>query len=262
MDLASIQQIAIAGAYRGGEVLRRHFGKLTQIRKKGAIDLVTQADTESEEAIIGVIRSRFPEHSILAEESGLSQGGQAGQWIIDPLDGTTNYAHGVSQFAVSVAFAWQGEVVVGIVLNPMAGELFAAVKGQGSQLNGRTIRVSNSDRVSESLLVTGFPYDLQRLFDPVVERFARCLRAAQGVRRLGSAALDLCWVSAGRFDGFWEQNLAPWDTAAGALIANEAGAVTTDFANAPYSIEKKEIVSTNGLIHEEMISLLQIKEGE
>jgi myo-inositol-1(or 4)-monophosphatase len=262
MDLKSIQQIGIAGAYQGGEVLRRHFGKLTQIRKKGAIDLVTQADTESEEAIIGVIRRRFPEHAILAEESGLSQGHQSGKWIIDPLDGTTNYAHGLSQFAVSVAFAWQGEVVVGIVLNPMAGELFTAVKGQGSQLNGRTMRVSNSDKVSESLLVTGFPYDLQRLFDPVLARFTRCLRAARGVRRLGSAALDLCWVAAGRFDAFWEQNLAPWDTAAGALIANEAGAVTTDFANAPYCIDKKEIVSTNGLIHEEMISLLRIKEGE
>jgi myo-inositol-1(or 4)-monophosphatase len=262
MDLDSVQRIAIASAYRGGEVLRRHFGKLTQIRKKSAIDLVTQADTESEKAIIGVIHSRFPEHTILAEESGLSQGSQPGQWIIDPLDGTTNYAHGLSQFAISIAFALDGEVVVGVVFNPMAGELFSAVKGQGSQLNGRAIRVSNSAKVSESLLVTGFPYDLQNLFDPVLKRFARCLRAARGIRRLGAAALDLCSVAAGRFDAFWEQNLAPWDTAAGVLIANEAGAITTDFANAPYRLEKKEIVSTNGLLHEEMISLLRLEDFE
>jgi myo-inositol-1(or 4)-monophosphatase len=145
-------------------------------------------------------------------------------------------------------------------LSPVTGELFTAVKGKGAALNGRSIRVSNSPTVSESLLVTGFPYNLKDYFNPLLTRFSNCLQASQGVRRLGSAAIDLCFVACGRFDGFWEQNLKPWDTAAGELIAREAGAVITDFSNKPFTIDKKEVLATNGKIHKEMLSLLELKD--
>ena len=161
-------------------------------------------------------------------------------------------------FSVSIAFAVDGNIEVGIVLNPVTGELFTAVRGEGAELNGRPIAVSDSRTVSESLLVTGFPYNIRDVLEPVLTRFANCVSASQGVRRLGSAALDLCYVACGRFDGFWEENLKPWDTAAGILIANEAGAVTTDFSNRPFTVDKKEILSTNGHIHKEMLSLLGI----
>ena len=258
MDLELIKRTGVGAAYKGAKILNDHFGKITRVTKKGAIDLVTIADTESEKTIIETIRSRFPDHSILAEESGLSKGKATLQWIIDPLDGTTNFAHHLGLFSVSIAFAVDGNIEVGIVLNPVTGELFTAVRGEGAELNGRPIAVSDSRTVSESLLVTGFPYNIRDALERVMTRFANCVSASQGVRRLGSAALDLCYVACGRFDGFWEENLKPWDTAAGTLIANEAGAVTTDFSNRPFAVDKKEILSTNGHIHKEMLSLLEI----
>ncbi len=182
------------------------------------------------------------------------------EWIIDPLDGTTNFAHQVGIFAVSIAFAWKGDIVVGVVLNPVSNELFTAVAGEGAYLNGHPINVSKSLSVSESLLVTGFPYNFKEIFDEVIHRFSNCLNVSQGVRRLGSAALDLCFTACGRFDGFWEQNLKPWDTAAGMLIAKEAGCYVTDFSNNQFTVEKKEILATNGKIHEEMLSLLKLKD--
>jgi myo-inositol-1(or 4)-monophosphatase len=258
MDLELIKRTGVGAAYKGSKILNDHFGKITKVTKKGVIDLVTVADTESEKTIIQSIQSRFPDHSILAEESGLSQGKTSTQWIIDPLDGTTNFTHHLGIFAVSIAFALNGNIEVGIVLNPVTGELFTAVKGLGAELNGRPISISDSRTVSESLLVTGFPYNIKDVLEPVLARFSNCVSASQGVRRLGSAALDLCYVACGRFDGFWEQNLKPWDTAAGMLIANEAGGVTTDFSNRPFTIDKNEILSTNGRIHKEMLSLLVV----
>lgn len=259
MDIERVKQIGIRAAYRGGEVLQRHFGHLTTINKKGIIDLVTAADIESEQVIVDAIRSVFPDHSILAEERGLLEGNAENKWIIDPLDGTTNFAHGLSIFAVSIAFAIKGNPVLGIVLNPSSGEMFSAIINEGAYLNNKAIRVSTAATVRDSLLVTGFPYD-----DPngpgLVNRFASCLSAAQGVRRLGSAALDLCHVACGRFDGFWEENLKPWDTAAGMLVAQQAGALVTDFAGQPFDIEKKQILATNGHIHTEMISLLNFED--
>jgi myo-inositol-1(or 4)-monophosphatase len=237
-----------------------HFGKVSKIDKKGIIDLVTEADTESESVIIETIRKVFADHAILAEESGLRTGDSDYQWIIDPLDGTTNFAHQIGLFSVSIAFSVKDETVLGIVLNPLTRELFTAVKGKGASLNGRHIDVSKATTVSESLLVTGFPYNLRDYFDPLLTRFAKCLKASQGVRRLGSAAIDLCFIACGRFDGFWEENLKPWDTAAGELIAREAGAIVTDFSNKPFTINKKEILATNGRIHKEMISLLSIED--
>lgn len=256
MDLEFVKRVGIAAAYKGGEVLMSHYGKVSKIDKKGAIDLVTEADTESERVIIETIRNVFADHSILAEESGLGIGDKDYQWIIDPLDGTTNFAHQIGFFSISIAFALKGETVFGLVLNPLTRELFTAVKGEGASLNGRRISVSTSKAVSESFLVTGFPYNLRECFDPLMMRFSKCLKASQGVRRLGSAAIDLCFIACGRFDGFWEQNLKPWDTAAGELIAREAGATVTDFSNKPFSVYKKEILATNGRIHKEMLSLL------
>ena len=229
MDFEYVRRIGVAAAFKGGSLLRSHLGKISHINKKGAIDLVTEADIGSEKRIIETIHSRFPDHSIMAEESGLTPGEERCQWIIDPLDGTTNFAHRIPLFAVSIAFAFEGEVVIGVVLNPMSGELFTAIKGGGADLNGRSISVSATESVSESLLVTGFPYNFSEMLNPLMRRFTRCLKAAQGVRRLGAASLDLCFIGCGRFDGFWEENLKPWDTAAGMIIAREAGSQSDRF---------------------------------
>jgi myo-inositol-1(or 4)-monophosphatase len=257
MDMELIKRLGITATYRGGQSLREHLGRLTKITKKGAIDLVTEADTASEKAIIETISATFPDHGILAEESGLKECLGSEQWIIDPLDGTTNFAHGVELFAVSVAFSSNKKILFGAVLNPATGELFTATAGEGARLNGRPIKVSRTKTVSDALLVTGFPYDFPTIFKPMMDRFSNCLTAARGIRRLGSAALDLCFIACGRFDGYWEQNLKPWDTAAGLLIAREAGASVTDFSNSPFSIDKKEVLATNGNIHNDMCMLLK-----
>jgi len=262
MDLAEIQKIGISAAYKGAEILLSYFGKITEYDKKGATDLVTCADIESENAIMRTIRKHFPDHTIVAEESGLNAGNPQYQWIIDPLDGTTNFAHHLALCCISIAFAIDSRIVVGIIFNPMTDELFTATHAQGAFLNERPIFVSKTPSVSESLLVTGFPYQFKDIFDSVMTRFGNCLIAAQGMRRLGSAALDLCYVACGRFDAFWEQKLNPWDTAAGYLIAREAGASVTDFGNRTYTPDKKEILATNGQIHSEMLELMKIKRGQ
>jgi myo-inositol-1(or 4)-monophosphatase len=260
MDLNAIRRVAVGAAYRGGRVLREHFGNPHSVAKKGPIDLVTEADTGSEAAVLSVIQANFPAHSILAEESGRRRGDPDRRWIIDPLDGTTNYAHHVPVFSVSIAFEHKGRTAAGVVLNPITEELFAATAGGGATLNGRPIRVSGTPAVADALLVTGFPYTFKENWDRIGPRFDRCLHAAQGVRRYGSAALDLCFVACGRFDGYWEENLHPWDTAAGALILREAGGRTTDFSDAPHVPDAPEILATNGAIHPEMITLLESKD--
>ncbi len=258
MDIDNILRIAVSAAYKSADVLRNKFGNIEKISKKGEIDLVTEADIESEKVIIKHIKSQFPEHSILSEESGEEIRNSDYLWIIDPLDGTTNFAHGLGLFATSIAFAAKGRVLAGVILNPITSELFSASSGKGSFLNGRPIRVSDSGIVKDSLLVTGFPYDFNTILNPLINRFQNCLTEARGIRRLGSAALDLCYVACGRFDGFWEQNLKPWDTAAGFIIAEEAGAKVTDFSGKPFLVDKKEILVTNQKIHEEMIQLLSL----
>lgn len=253
-----IKRTAIKAAFESGRILKSYFGNISHIRKKGLVDLVTEADVASEEKIIEIIHRSFPDHSILAEESGLERGDVDHQWIIDPLDGTVNFAHQLPIFSISIAYAFGGTPVMGVVLNPVTGELFSAVTGKGAFLNDRPIQVSNTRIVQESLLASGFPYDLLSIFDTITRRLENCLKAAQGIRRLGSAAIDICAVACGRFDGFWEQNLHPWDTAAAMLIALEAGAAVTDFANQPFTMDKKEILVTNGHIHVEMLSLLDL----
>jgi len=257
VDLYKIRDVGLAAAARAGEVLRAFWGKAYGIEKKGAIDLVTDADVASEEAITGIIRTAFPDHTIQAEEGGLTGGENAGRWIIDPLDGTTNFAHNLPDFSVSIAFSLDEELLFGVVLNPLTKELFLAMEGVGAYLNGRPIGVSGVADIQNALLVTGFPYDSKSTMALLMHRFQRCLRAAQGVRRLGSAALDLCYVACGRFEAFWEQNLAPWDTAAGVVIARQAGARITNFSDGSYSINGNEILATNGLVHQELLALLR-----
>jgi len=253
-----IRDVAVAAAARAGNVLCDYWGKTHHVEKKGAIDLVTEADLASEEAICQIIKTAFPNHTIVAEERGVTLGTDQYEWIIDPLDGTTNYAHHLPEFCVSIAVAQKGDMVFGLILSPVMGELFCAVRGEGATFNGRPIHISKTKTVAESLLVTGFPYDLPPVIRVLMLRLERCILAAQGVRRLGSAALDLCYVACGRFDGFWEQNLAPWDTAAGMIIVQEAGGKVTDFSNEPFRIEKDEILATNGHIHEEMRRILSL----
>ena len=258
MDLAPCKQIAIAAAYKAAEILRSRFGNISRVHKKDAVEIVTEADIESETEIISAIRTGFPEHSILSEESGLKDGNSEFKWVIDPLDGTVNFAHQVPIFCVSIALTYRDDIVLGVVLNPVDGQLYSALRGQGAHLNGQPIQVSTATAVSESLLVTGFPYHIQKVFDPIMTRYGSCLKASQGLRRLGSAALDICYVACGRFEGFWEQCLKPWDTAAGTLIATEAGATVTTFSNQPYTLGDQEILVTNGHIHKEMLGLLEL----
>ena len=259
MDLDQINRVGTAAAYGGGEILRKYFGNLIRVRKKGDIDLVTEADLESEQKIIASIRKVFPDHSILAEESGHTDGTKDHQWIIDPLDGTTNFAHRLPIYAISIAFALKGEPIMGMVLNPASGEFFTATRGQGARLNAKPIRVSNIARMMDSVLGTGFRYDTDGIIEDLMARFTNCLKATQGIRRLGSAALDLCYVACGWIDGFWEQNLNPWDTAAGALIVSEAGGKVTDFKGQAYHPEDNQILATNSRIHKDMLKLLTIR---
>lgn len=258
MDLAPCKQVAIVAAYKAAAILQSRFGNISRIRKKDAVEIVTEADTESEREIISAIQAKFPQHSILSEECGLKDGNSEFRWVIDPLDGTVNFAHQVPIFCISIALTYRDDIVLGVVLNPVDGQLYTALRGQGAYLNGRPIRISTATAVSESLLVTGFPYHIQEVFEPVISRYGNCLKIARGLRRLGSAALDLCYVACGSFEGFWEQNLKPWDTAAGALIAAEAGATVTTFSNQPYKLGDQEILVTNGHIHYEMIALLEL----
>ena len=258
MDLESFKETAIEAAHRSAEVLRSRFGNISRIRKKANAEIVTEADTESENKIISTIHDRYPDHAILGEECGLIKGASKYKWIIDPLDGTVNFAHQIPIFSISIALAVQNTMVIGIILDPVNDELFTAVSGQGAKLNGDPIRVSEPATISESLLVTGFPYDVEAVFESVMFRYSRCLKASQAIRRLGSAALDLCYVACGRFEGFWEQNLKPWDTAAGALLVAEAGGRVTTFSDQPYEVKHAEILATNGRVHQEMLGLLKL----
>lgn len=250
-------QTAVDAALKGGEVLLSRFGAPNNKRFKDVINLVTEADILSEEAVVDLIRSRYPDHQIMAEE-GVANGGESNhKWIIDPLDGTTNFAHGYPVFSVSIALEVKGEVVAGVVYNPILKELFRAEKGEGAYLNDKKLKVSSTERLIDSLLSTGFPYERMKGGRTNLEYFSRAIMNCQEIRRDGSAALDLCYVATGRFDGFWELMLKPWDVAAGMLILMEAGGKVTDLKGGPYSIYSDEILATNGLIHEELMRVLQ-----
>ena len=257
MEAEDLKETALLAARRAGEVLKEGFGKAHEFALKSSrIDLVTELDRRAEATILEVIRARFPDHGILAEESSEMEGEGEYRWIIDPLDGTTNYAHGYPIFAVSIALERAGEIVLGVIYSPILGELFLAERGRGATRNGEPIRVSRTEGLASALLATGFPYDLARI-DLNLQHFSRFIHRAQAVRRDGSAALDLCWLACGRFDGFWELDLRPWDVAAGALIVEEAGGKVSDFSSGELDIFGDEILASNGLIHREMLQVLR-----
>jgi myo-inositol-1(or 4)-monophosphatase len=245
-------------AREAGGLLIQRLGS-AKITNKGDIDLVTEADIVAENLIIERIRSYHPQHGILAEESGEAAltGDRRSEWkwIIDPLDGTTNYAHGYPCFAVSIALEHNGVIEVGVVYDPVRDEMFAAERGSGATLNDRKIRVSSIDDLSQAMLCTGFPYNVRERPD-FARDFANFTMTAQAVRRDGSAAIDLAYVACGRFDGFWEDGLSPWDTAAGLLLIEEARGLVTNFNKEPLSIYTKKVLATNGLIHDAMMKVL------
>jgi myo-inositol-1(or 4)-monophosphatase len=250
---------AIETAREAGQILLEKFGRKINISKKGDINLVTEADLASEKLIIERVKSYYPKHAILAEEAGdavLLEGTNKWKWIIDPLDGTTNFAHGYPCFCVTIALEHDGEIVIGVTFDPTRNELFAAEKGKGATLNNKPIRVSETESLSESLIVTGFPYNFKEK-----ENFARHLTEfllySRGVRRDGSAAIDMAYVACGRFDGFWEEGLNPWDVAAGYLLIEEAGGQVTYYNGEKYNIYSPPICGSNGLIHREMLEVLK-----
>jgi len=243
-------------AREAGALLRGRAAELTEVRYKGAINLVTEADTAAQTLIYERLEAAFPDHDFLAEEGLRALRGRPFRWVFDPLDGTTNFAHKLPVFAVSIALAHEGRLVCGVVHNPMSGELFSAEAGGGAFLDGRPVRVSATDQLVRGLLATGFPYDVHESRCNI-EAHDRFLLRAQGVRRCGSAALDLCYVACGRFDGFWEYKLSPWDTAAGAVLVSEAGGRITDFSGRPADIYHPEVCASNGLLHEAMLDVLR-----
>jgi myo-inositol-1(or 4)-monophosphatase len=249
---------AIEAALAAGRIHRDYFRRNPEIQKKGPIDLVTAADVAAERRIRSIIAGRFPEHAVLGEEQaeGASRPGGRCRWIVDPLDGTTNFAHGLALFCVSIALEIDGRLELGVVYDAVAGELFTAERGGGARLNGQIIRVSVCDTLIDGLLCTGFPYSIRERRQRQVDVFSSFLGRARAVRRLGSAALDLCYVAAGRFDGFWEEQLHPWDIAAGALMVAEAGGRVTDFSELDVDLVRGQIVVSNGRLHEGMLAVI------
>ncbi len=277
--LDKIAQMGRQAALAAGAVMRRNYQQPHEIRMKGTIDPVTETDFQCQEIIMAMIRQAFPEHGFLAEE-GVGEGGlgqppgavpETGhphlawesdaapecRWIIDPLDGTVNFAHGYPMFCVSIACEAEGVLTYGVVYDPMRDELFEGRRGGGASLNGRPIRVSQVDRLERALIATGFPYDIRERIPATLGRMGRMLASSQGVRRGGSAALDLCYVACGRLDGFYEENLKPWDTAAGLVIVTEAGGKITTFGGGDYDIYAADIVASNGGLHDKIIDIIK-----
>jgi myo-inositol-1(or 4)-monophosphatase len=242
---------------RAGEIQMARFGTDVRVEKKGAIDLVTEVDVEVERMFRSLIGQRFPDHDILAEELGQTTSGARYRWVFDPLDGTTNYAHGLPIFCSTVALELDGVAIVGAAFDPNRKELFTAERGVGAWVNGAPMRVSAAATLGESLLVTGFPYDVRDRIDDILGLFTAFLREARAVRRLGSAALDLCWVAAGRMDAFWEQGLQPWDTTAGALMVQEAGGRVTALDGGLFVPASRQCLASNGRIHDAMLDIAQ-----
>jgi myo-inositol-1(or 4)-monophosphatase len=252
---------AVQIARDAGLILTERMGrKSLQITNKGVIDLVTEADLAAERFIIERIQTHYPRHGILAEESGATVSVERAsefKWIIDPLDGTTNYAHGYPCFCVSVALERAGQIVIGVIYDPLRDEMFAAERGEGATLNGRRIRVSEVEDLNRAMVCTGFPYDVRDRGD-FARHFANFIMHAQAIRRDGSAALDLAYVACGRFDGFFEEGLRPWDVAAGVLLVEEAGGRVSHFNGLPFDIYTPPILATNGLVHEQMMRVLEL----
>jgi len=250
--------VAVEAAREAGKFLKYSVGKVRSVETKAGDqrNLVSEIDRGAEERIISIIRSRYPSHAILAEESGHQRTDAETTWIIDPLDGTTNFLHGVPLYSVTIGIERKGEIIGGVIYDPNLDELFTAEQGSGAFLNGRRLKVSETGELINSLIVTGFPYNIAENPDRTVERFVRFLLSAGGLRRLGSAALDLAYVASGRFDGFWEVSLNPWDMAAGVLLVREAGGTVSDFEGKGPNIYHRQVLASNGGLHQALLEIL------
>lgn len=244
-------------AKKAGNLLKKKLNEQHTVEYKGEINLVTEVDHLSEKMLVSLIKRKFPRHNILTEESPAENNGSEFRWIIDPLDGTTNYAHGYPVFCVSIALEKANDICLGAVYNPMLNEMFWAEKGKGAFLNDRKLSVSGNTELSRSLLATGFPYDIRETKDNNIAYFNLMAMRVQAIRRVGAAALDLAYLAAGRFDGFWELKLMPWDTAAGWLLVKEAGGEVTDLFGRDFSLTSPHILASNGKIHQDMIRVLR-----
>jgi myo-inositol-1(or 4)-monophosphatase len=253
---AALRDAACAIAEEAGAILLEGYGRPHDPERKGRIDLVTEYDRRSEALVLARLRERFPGSAVLAEESGVHASESPLRWIVDPLDGTTNFAHNYPFFAVSIAAELDGEVVAGAIYDPVRPEMFAAARGAGATRNGEPIRVSAIARLEDALLVTGFPYDVRERPELLIPTFQAFLTRAQAIRRDGSATLNLCYLAMGRFDGFWEASLAPWDLAAGTLLVREAGGRVTNYRGERFDLGAGELLATNGALHAEMIEVL------
>lgn len=252
-----LKNVLIEAAQAGAAEIRRFFnGEFTISNKEGINNPVTEADHASEKAIMDVIRKNYPDHFILSEETGEIIQDSAYKWIIDPIDGTINFAHGIPLNCVSIGIEYNGEIVMGVVYNPHLNELFFAEKGKGAMLNDKTIRVSNETSALKANMVTGFPYTYINMANGPLEVFGRFIRKGVPVRRLGSAAIDLCWVACGRFDCFYEHKLEAWDSAAGSLMVMEAGGKVTDFEGKKFSVYQHRILASNGKVHNEVLKVI------
>src|ERR1700686_4365564 len=247
----SFLEVAVDAAREAGGILMTEFDRPVKISYKGEVDIVTQADSRSEQAIVTRLRTHFPKHAIVAEEGGGAESDSPFRWHVDPLDGTTNFAHGYPCFAVSIGLEESGELIAGVILQPVSGELFTAAKGEGAYLNQKRIQVSHIEKLATSLLVTGFP-SVKRSQNPNIFYYWDFTLRSHGVRRDGSAAMDLASVACGRFEGFWEFGLHSWDTAAGVLLVREAGGTVTQFDGRPYQLGDRELLATNGHVRAEM----------
>ncbi len=249
-------KVAVAAALAAGRIQKERAGRVGAIQYKSEIDPVTEIDLLCEKEVISRIHHQFPDHAILAEESGASAGDADHLWIIDPLDGTVNFAHGYPCYCVSIGYQCKGEVVVGVVYNPCLDELFVAERGQGATMNDKPIAVSTTRDLEQSLLATGFGYDIRETEDNNLDHFENFIMACQALRRPGSAAMDLCYTAMGRFEGFWELKLHPWDYAAGWLMIEEAGGTVTRFDGSPFQMGDRSILTSNGHIHSAMVDVL------
>ncbi len=253
----ALREAAVTFAREAGAIVREGYGRIHAPERKGRIDLVTEYDRRSEALLLRQIRTYFPGHGILGEESGEHDAvGSDVRWILDPLDGTTNFAHNYPFFGVSIGVEEAGVMVAGAVFDPIRDEMFDAVMGHGARLNNEAIQISGITQIEDALLVTGFPYDVREFPQRHLPLFQSFLTRAQGIRRDGSAALNLCYLAMGRFDGFWEGSLSPWDLAAGSLIVREAGGLVTDYTGAPLRLEGRQILAANPALHAEMQSMI------
>jgi myo-inositol-1(or 4)-monophosphatase len=260
--MSSFSEVAAAIAHEAGSLLRYYFERRVTFEMKGEYDLVTEADKASEKLVVERLKQHFPDHAVVAEEGGGQETASEYRWYVDPLDGTTNFAHSYPVWNVTLALEKSGELIAGVVFNPNRDELFTAERGAGAFLNGNRIHVSKAKRVADSLLCTGFP-NHNRAVNPNIHYFHELAMSAHGVRRSGSAAVDLADTACGRLDGFWEIGLSPWDMAAGILLVEEAGGICTTMDGAPHQLKSPHVLTDNGLIHEELLGVFKaLKSGE